>query len=48
MYYKCHELNFERRGSYTDSPSWIKNKTVTINFRNTADKCFQYVATAAL
>ena len=24
--YKCHEINFKRRGSYFDSPDWIKRK----------------------
>ena len=31
LYYKCHELNPNRGGSYIDSPNWIKNKKVTIN-----------------
>ena len=26
MYYKCHNVNFKRNGSYIDSPDWIKNK----------------------
>ena len=26
MYYKCHKVNFGRRGSYIDSPEWIKKK----------------------
>ena len=24
-YYKCHKINFNRAGSYIDSPNWIKN-----------------------
>ena len=24
LYYKCHEINFKRGGSYIDSPDWIK------------------------
>ena len=26
LYYKCHEINFSRGGSYIDPPDWIKNK----------------------
>ena len=26
MYYKSHEVNFKRGGSYIDSPGWIKRK----------------------
>ena len=26
LYYKCHKINFNRDGSYTGSPYWIKNK----------------------
>ena len=48
MYYKCHKVNFERGGSYINSPDWIKKKKATINPKNTDDKCFQYAATAAL
>ena len=45
MYYKCPEANFERGGSYIDSPDQIKKKKATIN---TDDKCSQYAVTAAL
>ena len=31
FYYKCHEINLNRGGSYTDSPDWIKNKNAIIN-----------------
>ena len=48
MFYKCHEVNFRRGGSYTDSPDWIKKKKATINPKNINDKCFQYAATVAL
>ena len=48
MYYKCHKVNFNRAGSYIDSPEWIKKKNATINQKNTNDKCFQYAATVAL
>ena len=26
LYYKCHETNPNRDGSYVDSPDWIKTK----------------------
>ena len=26
MYYKCHEIDLNRDGSYVGSPVWIKNK----------------------
>ena len=40
LYYKCHKLNSNRYGSYTDSPDWIKNKKATINLINEKDnKC---------
>ena len=48
MCYKCHRVNFRRRGSYIDSPDWIKKKKATINQESTCDKCFQYVTTVAL
>ena len=25
LYYKCHKINFNRGGSYIDSPDWTKN-----------------------
>ena len=31
LYFKCHRINFNRGGSYEDSPDWIKNKKPTIN-----------------
>ena len=41
LYYKCHKINFNYDGSYTDSPYWIKNKKSTINPINRKDnKCF--------
>ena len=48
MFYKCHEVNFRRGGSHTDSPDWIKKKKATINPKNINDKCFQYAAAVAL
>ena len=40
--YKCHKINPNCGGSYTDSTDWIKNKQATINPINKKDKCFQY------
>ena len=31
LYYKCYKINPNRRGSYIDSPEWIKIKKTTIN-----------------
>ena len=31
LYYKCHEINPNRGGSYICSPDWIKNKKAAIN-----------------
>ena len=49
IYYKCHRINLNRRGSYIDSSDWIKNKKTTINHTNNKDnKCFQYAVTVML
>ena len=34
LYYKCHRINPNCVGSYTDSPDWIKNNKGTINTIN--------------
>ena len=31
LYYKFHNLNFKRGGSYVDCPDWIKYQKATIN-----------------
>ena len=31
LYYKCHEINPNRGGSYICSSDWIKNKKAAIN-----------------
>ena len=47
--YHLHKISLNRGSSYIDSPTWIKNKRVTINPKNTKDNnCFQYAITAAL
>ena len=48
MYYKCHKVNFKRRGLYIDSPDWIEIKTATIYSKNDDHKCVQYTTTVAL
>ena len=49
LHYKCHKLNPNRGGSYTDSPDWIKNKKTTINpIIKKYNTCFQYTVTVPL
>ena len=49
MYYRYHKINFNRGGSYVDSPDWIKNKKAAIKPINKKDsKCFQHAVTVAL
>ena len=49
MHYKCHKINLNRGGSYSDSPGWIKNEKATTNRINKNDnKYFQYTVTIAL
>ena len=47
--YHLHKISLDRCHSYIKSPTWIKNKGVTINPKNTKNNnCFQYAITAAL
>ena len=47
--YHLHKISLNRGSSYIKSPTWIKNKGVTINPKNTKNNnCFQYAITAAL
>ena len=47
--YHLHKISLNRGSSYTDSPTWIKNKGGIINPKNTKNNnCFQYAITAAL
>ena len=48
LYYKLHKTSLNRRGSFIDSPEWLKNKKATINPKNNDDECFQYALIAAL
>ena len=48
LYYKCHKINPNCSGSYTDSPNWIKSKKAKINpFNKKDNKCFQHSVRAA-
>ena len=48
LYYDLNKISLSRRGSYIDSPEWLKNKKATINPKINDDKCFQYALTVAL
>ena len=48
LYYNFNKVSFSRRGSYIDSPKWLRNKKATINPKSKYDKCFQYALTVAL
>ena len=47
LYYKCHKINLNRGGSYTDSLDWIKKAPINPINKND-NKRFQYAATLAL
>ena len=47
--YHLHKISLNSGSSYIKSPTWIKNKGVTINSKNTKNHmCFQYAIAAAL
>ena len=48
LYYKCHQVNPNRGGSYIDSPHWIKNKAMINPINKKDKKCFQYTVTVTL
>ena len=48
LYYKLHKTSLNRRGSYIDSPEWLKNKKAKIKPKNNNDNSFQYAITVAL
>ena len=49
LYYKCHKINPNNGGPYTDSPDWIKNNKEVLNLINrNNNKCFQYAPTLLL
>ena len=48
LYYDFNEISLNRAGSYIDSPKWLKDKKLTINPKNSDDKCFQYAVILAL
>ena len=40
MFCKSHKVNFNRGGSYNDSPDLIKNKKATVSPKNKDGKSF--------
>ena len=48
LYYSLHKISLNRGGSYTDCPSWLKNKRATINPKSKDNKCFRDNAIASL
>ena len=46
--YHLDEISLNRGSPYIKSPEWLQNKGVTINPKNTKNKCFQYAIIAAL
>ena len=47
--YHIHKISLNRGSLYIDPPTWLKNKRVIINPKNTENNnCFQYTITAAL
>ena len=45
LYYDLNRITISKGGSYIESPKWPKDKTCTINQKNTENKCFQYATT---
>ena len=39
LLYCLQKIDLKRRGSYIDSPKWLKNKKATINPKNNEDNC---------
>ena len=33
IYYKCHKINMNCGGSYTDAPDWIKKKAEMLSIK---------------
>ena len=48
LFYRLHKFDLNRRKSYINSPTWLKNKKSAINPKNMKhDLCFQYAITIA-
>ena len=47
LHYHLQKVGLKRRGSYIDSPEWLKNKKATINPKNSDNNCFQHALTVA-
>ena len=39
LYYNLNKVSLRRRGSYADSPKWVKNNRATIKSQNKKDEC---------
>ena len=48
LYYSLHKTSLNSGGSYTDCPSWLKNKRATINPKSKDNKCFRDAAVTSL
>ena len=48
LFYRIHKISFNRRGSYIDSPDWIKHEKATTNPKSKDNKCFGDAITAEL
>ena len=48
LHYNLHKISWNKSGSFTDSPKWLKNKKAIMNPKNNDNKCFKYAITAAL
>ena len=48
LHYDLNKISLSRGGPYIDSPNCLKDKKVTINLKNTYEKCFPYALTVAL
>ena len=46
--YQHNKIGLNRRGSYVDSPKWLKSEKATINPKINDDKCFQYAVIVTL
>ena len=45
LHYHPQKISLNRRLSYEDSLTWLRNKKEIINPKNNDDECFQYVLT---
>ena len=48
FYFDFNRVSISKRGSYIESPKWLKDKKSTVNQKNNDYKCFQYATTLGL